>query len=366
MRRAFTLVELLLVIAILGVLVALLLPAVQAAREAARRSQCTGNLKQVGLGLANYQSSVGVLPPAVIWQPKGEPLGGNMLPIGVIDRVARYGDPARDTIYGNWVMMILRQLDQPALHAQCDFRRPVSDPANAVLRASELPIFLCPSDPNATADNHFARGGAAGLLTNVYARGNYAMNVGPDGNCAGPGTPEEPCINGFYVHGTNFVTDNDQVWGTGVGGVNKSFAYAAVTDGLSNTIAVDEVRAGLDLLDPRGVWALGQVGSSLIARHGIFSLSSKPNPCTANGDQFIACAALKQKLGSRLDAECMGCDASGAVSGEINVEVGSRSAHPGGVNVLALDGSVHFLNNSIDQQVWHALHTRDGGEPVSP
>ncbi|HVU86157.1 MAG TPA: DUF1559 domain-containing protein [Pirellulales bacterium] len=348
-------------IAIIGTLIAILLPAVQMARESARRSQCTNNLKQIGIALANYQSAMLLLPPAVIWQPKGEPLGGGNLPIGVIDRVEKFGDPNQDTVYGNWVMMLLSQLEQTSLYAICNFKKPVSDPTNAQVRESELSVFLCPSDPYATRDNHFQRGGTVGLTTNQYARGNYVMNVGPDGNCAGPGTTENPCINGFYVNGTNLLTNNDQVWGTGVGGVNKSFPYAAVTDGLSNTIAVDEIRAGLDVLDPRGVWALGQVGSSLIARHGIFGLSGRPNPCTANGEQFIGCTVLRQKLGSQLDAECMGCDQSLGAN-EINVQAGSRSMHPQGVNVLALDGSAHFLNNSMDQNVWYALHTRDGAD----
>ena len=363
MRRAFTLVELLVVIAIMGLLIALLLPAVQMARESARRSQCTNNLKQVGIALAAYQSAIAVLPPAVIWQPKGEPLGAGLLPIGVIDRVAKFGDVSQDTIYGNWVMMILPQLEQPNLHSQFNFTKPISDPANSAARDTELLVFVCPSDPNATADNHFQRGGTKGLTTNTYARGNYVLNVGLDGNCAGPGTTENPCLNGFYVSGTNLAKNNEQVWGTGVGGVNKSFTYAAVTDGLSNTIAVDEIRAGLDVLDPRGVWALGQVGSSLIARHGIYGLSGRPNPCTANGEQFIGCIALRDKIGSRIDMECMGCDTSLGAT-EINVQAGSRSMHPHGVNVLALDGSVHFLANSVDANVWFALHTRDGGEPA--
>jgi prepilin-type N-terminal cleavage/methylation domain-containing protein/prepilin-type processing-associated H-X9-DG protein len=364
MRRAFTLVELLVVIGIISILTALLLPAVQIAREAARRSTCANNLKQIGMAIAAYESSVGILPPAVIWQPKGEPLGGGQLPIGVIDRVAKFGDPSRDTIYANWVIAILPQLEAQNVYAICNFTKPISDISNAQARQTELPVMLCPSDQNGTADNHFQRGGTVGLATNEYARGNYAMNVGPDGNCAGPGTTENPCINGFYVNGTNLLTNNDQVWGTGVAGVNKSFPYAAVTDGLSNTIAVDEVRAGLDALDPRGVWALGQIGSSLIARHGIFSISSRPNPCTASGEQFIGCAVLRQRLGTQLDGECMGCDA-GLAPNEANTEAGSRSMHPNGVNVVALDGSVHFLNNSMDQSVWHALHTRDGGEPTS-
>ena len=363
--KGFTLIELLVVVAIIGVLATLLLVAVQHARESSRRSQCASNLRQLGLALEQYHAAHSVLPPAVIWSPKGEPLGGGELPIGVIDRVARYGDVSQDTIYANWAIMLLPYLEQTTLHRAFNFNRPVSDTGNATGRAANIAIFKCPSDPYNGADNHFQRGLAAGLSTNEYARGNFALNAGPDGNCVeGKGTLEEPCINGFFVRGADLKRNNEAVWGSGIGGVNKSFALSAVTDGLSNTVSVDEIRAGLDPLDPRGAWALGQVGSSVIARHGIHADAGRPNPCGQHVDEVVGCQSLRQKLGRDLiENECMDC-LSGKATNESNLSVASRSLHPKGVQVLTLDGAVHFIQDQIDPASWHTIHTRDGGETV--
>lgn len=357
MRKGLTLIELMVVIAIIGIVLGLTLVAVQMARESARRSQCSNNFRQIGIALLNYHELLGSLPPAVIWAPYGEPLGEGLLPIGIIDRVAKTGQISNDTIYANWLIMLLPQLEQTMRY---DSTKPVSAPSNATLRSTRLQVVLCPSDAN--NDEPFERGLALGLTDNLYARGNVAINVGPDGNCAGPGTTNEPCVNGFFVSGLDFKKNNAQVWGSGIAGVNKSFNLSAVTDGASNTIAIDEIRAGLDPLDPRGAWALGQVGSSVIARHGIFSASGHPNPCDG-AEEFIACGALTEKMEGRLKSECMTCRQALA-SGELNVKGAARSMHPGGVNVLALDGAVHFVNDSIDPTLWHALHTRDGGETM--
>jgi hypothetical protein len=219
----------------------------------------------------------------------------------------------------------------------------------------------CPTDPYNDPDNDYQRGLQAGLSTNTYARGNFAWNAGPDRSCVNPGTKDEPCVNGFFVHGTDLLRNNDQVWGSGVGGVNKSFPLSAITDGLSSTVVVDEIRAGIDLLDPRGAWALGQVGSSIIAAHGSFEEDGGPNPCSASGDVFVGCDALTKRVMGRLHQECMECLAANPAI-ERNVRTGSRSLHPRGVNVLILDGSVRFVPNAIDADIWHAIHTRDGSE----
>lgn len=364
LQRGFTLLETLVVLGLVSILATLALVGIQQAREASRRMQCSSNLRQVGIALAAYHDLHNVLPPAVVWSPPGEPLGRGRLPIGVIDRVARYGEIESDTIYGNWVMMILPHLEQLGVYRRFNFSRPVSHPDNAMARAAEVAVLKCTSDSYNDVDNHFARGLAAGLTENLYARGNYALNCGPDGNCAGMGTKDQPCINGFFVHGTDLLKNNDQVWGSGLGGVNKSFNYSDVIDGLSNTIVVDEIRAGLDPLDPRGVWALGQVGSSMIARHGTYAKSGRPNPCDHSGEEFIGCDALTRKLnGSELSTECMAC-LTGYAGSEYNVEIGARSRHAGGINVLSADGASYFLLNGIDSRVWQALHTRNGVEPA--
>ncbi len=359
----FTLIELLVSIAIIGILIAITLVAVNTVRESARRTRCGNNLRQIGLALQGYHETHSSLPPAVIWAPKGEPFGGGILPIGVIDRVARYGDPKRDTIYSNWLVMLLPYLDQAALFAEFDPRLPIGHKANATGRATPLAVVNCPSDSYNSAETVYARGSAAGLRDNFYARGNFALNVGPDRDCIeGMGTPEAPCQGGFIIEGTNLAVNNSAIWGSGVGGANRSFRFEEITDGLSQTIAVDEIRAGVDTVDPRGSWALGQVGASLVARHGRHSEVGGPNASDYPGDEVIGCAALTERVG-RSTLAGMLCSPDGLAT-EINAKSGSRSCHPHGVQALCCDASVHFIRNDIDLWVWHALHTRSRGDEV--
>lgn len=347
MRRAFTLIELLIVLGIIGLLVALVMPAIQYARESARRTQCTNNIRQIGVAMQNHHDTKKTLPAAVTWSPAGEPLGGGLLPIGVIDRVARTGDKSQDTIYGNWVISLLPFAEETNL--AFNPKRPISDISNQTVRQTKLPWMICPTDPY--TDEPFIRGG------DPYARGNYALNVGPDGNCISGTMPDgEPCVAGFTAVGTPLQTRNSQVWGSGIGGVNKSFRLGEITDGTSHTIAVVEVRAGLAKMDPRGVWALGQVGASLIARAGLHGDSDHPN--AGGTDDFIGCTDLTIAVGpGTLGMERMPCNASGSAM-EANTQAGSRSSHVGGVNVLMCDGSVHFILDEIAPNVWHGMQTR--------
>ena len=361
-RSAFTIIELLVVIGLIGLLIGLLIPAVQHARETSRRLACSNNLHQLGVGLQSYHANLGTMPPGVIWWPKGEPLGFGLAPIGILDRVQMGVVSKRrpDTIYANWVILLLPDLDQGGLHRQFNLRRPISDASNAAARATQLPILKCPSDPH--NDELFERGAAHGLTDNFYARGNYAINVGPDGNCLNGGAL--PCVQGFFLRGSNLMIDNDQVWGSGIAGVNKSIGFNSIPDGLSNTVAVDEIRAGIDSLDPRGVWALGQIGSSAVARHGSLGDAGGPNNKNPYSEEFIGCVDLTEKLSAAaLAAEGMGCNPR-PQGREGNVQAGARSLHTGGVNVLLCDGSIQFVRNEVDASVWHAIHTRDRGERI--
>lgn len=364
-RGGFTLVEMLLVIAILSLLAAVLLPAVQAAREAARRTRCANNFRQVGLALHNYLAAVGSFPQAVTWAPPGEPLGGGFYPIGVIDRVARLGDVPADTIYANWLVALLPHLEQVALALKFDARLPVGHDQQQTVRETFLPVLACVSDPNTAENRPYLRGSAAGLTTNRYARGNVALNAGPDRNCIeGLQTPEFPCLNGFLVRGKDLLTNNDQIWGRGIGGVNKAFRAADIVDGLSNTVATDEIRAGQHPADPRGAWALGQVGASIVARHGKYEGVGGPNDWTAH-DEVIGCGFVVGQTGGdfSLDPAAQGLAClPGELSGEINGSAIPRSMHPGGVHVGLCDGAVRLLADTIDADVWHAIHTRNQQE----
>ena len=128
-RRGFTLIELLVVIAIIAVLIALLLPAVQAAREAARRSQCVNNLKQMGLAVHNYESTNGTLPPGVV-----------------------YPSPVDNWGWGpSGLLSLLPFLEQTALYNACNFNWSPDDPCNQTADSTQITTFLCPTDPNGTS-----------------------------------------------------------------------------------------------------------------------------------------------------------------------------------------------------------------------
>src|SRR5580700_5528980 len=149
-KPAFSMIELVVVIGIIGLLAALLLPAVQAARESARATQCFNNLRQLGVALHNYHDAHSCLPPAVIWNGgPGEPLGGGIYSVGPIDRVAIGHSPANgpDRVLANWALMLLAQLDQQNAYAKLDMSKPIDDAANAQVRSMFLSVMLCPSDP---------------------------------------------------------------------------------------------------------------------------------------------------------------------------------------------------------------------------
>ena len=159
-RGGFTLIELLVVIAIIAVLIALLLPAVQSAREAARRIQCTNNLKQLGLALHNYHDAVQVFPPGYV-------------------AARRFFDAETDTGPGwSWASMILPQLDQGPLFSAINFSLPVQAPANATAARTNVAGFLCPSDQ--FQESTFPVTDGLGNTVATVAATSYAASTGDD------------------------------------------------------------------------------------------------------------------------------------------------------------------------------------------
>ncbi|MBX3436279.1 MAG: DUF1559 domain-containing protein [Planctomycetaceae bacterium] len=368
---AFSLVELLVVLGVLSILLALILPAVQQAREAARKAQCLNNARQIGLALHNYHDQFGLLPPAVIWGgPPGEPIGRGTFPIGMYDRIALGLDSPTDPsrVRANWLVMLLPQLDQVPLYNAFNPSLPISDPANRVVRETWVPVLRCPSDDLSTSDNPYVRDMLAGGSSNKYARGNYGLNMGAGRGCLHE--LQSDCVYGFHVGETDLLNGNQTLWGQGVCGVNYSHSFGDVLSGLSNFVIVDELRAGVRPIDPRGTWSLGFTGASILARHGIVSDSEDangPNNQHPDADDIIGCTALETDPGvselARLGMPCFDAASIGRV--EQNSQAAARSQHPGGVHVLMGDGSVHFVSDLVSPEIWFYMHLRAAPEPFA-
>lgn len=347
-RRGLTLIELLVVISIIGVLVGLLLPAVQQVRESAARMQCQNNLKQLGIALHHYHDTHRVLPPAMIWKGRGEPLGGGLLPIGTIDRVALGISPGSepDRLHANWVMLLLPFVEQGSLHDKFNFNVPIDDPSQRVARTTNLSVMKCPSDGQNNVP--YERALLAGVSGHTYSRGNYGLNVGVNAPCF---TFFPNCPQGFSSDTNDLINTNTKVWGTGVAGFNVAFGFQAFSEGLSNIVAVDELRAGIDPIDPRGTWALGFVGASLTAVH-----AEGPNLIDSGLDGIMGCTLLTLTYSSQeLKRRRMPCSNSAI---EANFAATARSQHPGLVNILRLDGSVDSISDSISMELWANMHSQ--------
>jgi len=325
-RSGFTLVELLVVIAIIGILVSILLPAVQAAREAARRLQCQNNIKQLGLAIQNYHDIFRALPAS-----------------GIVSPSATYYQPRTGQQF-SWIVLILKQIEQGNLHDQFDFTQSVFQ-QSADPQATFVPTLSCPSD---SAKNSVFVHAA---LTNGkrFAKGNYAAYVSP-----------------YHVELQNRFP------GVLVG--NKHHRLASITDGTSNSIVVSEVLTRPFDDDQRGAWALPWTGSSQIALDMHDAVS--PVQFGSNGYKPIDLGSaqtpnMQVSWGDRLYS-CT--DPVGALILKTPCSVGAytdflsaapRSRHPGGVNSVFADGHVAFVPNTVDMFALAYLVSIDDGTPIS-
>ncbi|WP_435017473.1 DUF1559 domain-containing protein [Tundrisphaera sp. TA3] len=307
--RGFTLIELLVVIAIIAVLIALLLPAVQSAREAARRMQCTNNLKQIGLAIHNYADSTLVFPPGYISAYK---LDGS--------------DPgeAEDDIGPGWGWgsMILPNLEQRAVFNAINFSITMTQTANTTAQTLRFNSYLCPSDgpkqliPVRNEEN----------TATVYtvASGNYVgcYGLGEVGEAPGRGT-------GMFYR-------------------NSRLGFRDVTDGSSQTFFVGERSHDLSYV----TWTGRAIGGWLFTTPSFEGGRNKFNP-----DPEESYTMIIGPIGLEHQPRTPNYPAA-------HVE-DYRSRHPGGVNFLFGDGSVRFIKDSINETVYQALATRAGGEVVS-
>jgi prepilin-type N-terminal cleavage/methylation domain-containing protein/prepilin-type processing-associated H-X9-DG protein len=339
-RRAFTLIELLVVIAIISVLIALLLPAVQSAREAARRAQCVNNLKQIGLALHNYEEAMGTFPPGYV----------SSVDVTITNACDMDAENQHGVDLGTgwaWGRMILPFLEQQPVYNSINFNLSVAFPQNDTASLTALTVYLCPTDPGPSVIPVFkdppdpANPGTynATHIVDTLSRGNYVGMWGLGEVCAQSGANDAPNNNNTGVpigqHAGIFYR-------------NSATKIASVTDGTSNTIMVGERSHNLSYV----TWVARSIDGWL----------GKTSPIEGGTDRF-----------NPSPEECWT-----QIMGPVGLEDGLRtinnpqahvedywSLHAGGANMLFADGSVHFLKSSISPMPWRALATRGYGEVIS-
>lgn len=313
----FTLVELLVVIAIIGLLVAVLLPAVQSAREAARRAQCTNNIRQICLGMIGHHDIHGHFPHGVY---------------NYIDSTFHTPPPYNDTQDRRcWFHDVLPFIEQLGLYEKFDQHMQTGKSALAFpLLATPVPTFMCVSDGLSPKLNTFW-GGLDGLPTQGFS-GNYVACTGDDyfNPSIGPnGLPINSLVSSSQLNGLFFAISEVRV--------------GQITDGTTHTAAISELilSPDTDSHDIRGRY--------YNPAHGGVFFSTRVPPNTLVPDRFNWC--------SDNPVERAPCVWSGS-----NMFVSARSYHPGGVNMGMADGSVHFVRDSVDAAAYKAAGSRDGNE----
>ena len=332
--RGFTLIELLVVIAVIAVLLSLLLPAVQSAREAARRAQCANNLKQIGVAIHNYVTAHDVLPPGRF----------NSHITGMGNTWGAYSQ-------------LLPQLEQSQVYNAFNFNlSPDIDLANTTGVIIFISEFICPSDP-----------AALDYAQPNYGMHNYLLNVGNQYSVVpNPIAASSRRTNGIFYE-------------------NTAVRLAAITDGLSNTIAVSESIRSV----PGITFAANTLNGFVITGNN----KTNGPPITSDADYQSLCITssppgFQVTRGSKWhygapghsmynhrrspndpQVDCRGglphSDKTDPYWSWLSLNVTARSKHPGGVQSLFSDGHVAFLKNSVDLRVWQGPGSANGGEVIS-
>jgi prepilin-type N-terminal cleavage/methylation domain-containing protein/prepilin-type processing-associated H-X9-DG protein len=301
--RGFTLIELLVVISIIAVLIALLLPAVQSAREAARRIQCVNNLKQIGLAIHTYQEATGMFPPG--WLSVPTPSGDNAGP--------GWG----------WATLVLPRMDQTQLYNAINIVLAIEAPANSTARLTPLTSFMCPSDtafrPMFTVVDVTTDNSTLGTPICDVASSDYV-------GCFGTGDPSD-------IPGRDF--------GNGLFYRNQGVRIAEISDGTSMTLAAGERSQNLS----RATWT----GAITNAAVPITLLQAEAGLDPEGGDALVVSHT----------GELNGPNSQPAHADQF------WSLHPGGANFVFADGSVRFLKEKRPLPIFQALATRAGGEVLS-
>jgi len=322
-RRGFTLIELLVVIAIIAILIALLLPAVQQAREAARRTSCKNNLKQIGLALHNYHDSYKCFPPSLCLTFNGSAWG-------------EWGAQAR----------LLPYMDQSTLQNLIDFSLPYSSPQNLPAISFRVPVYLCPSEVNdRTSFPH------------------------------GPSEPQYPINYGANMGTWMVYNPAGNRGGNGAFAPNTKIAMRDFMDGSSNTLAFSEVKAFQPILktggsppatipsSPSQVASFG--GSNLETEDGhtewVEGRVHQDGVTTTFGPNMLV---PYTSGGTTYDVDYTSAEEGDTATQITYAAVTSRSYHTGIVNCLLMDGSVRSANDSINLQIWRNLGARNDANVV--
>ncbi len=381
-RRAFTLIELLVVISIIGVLIALLLPAVQSARESSRRTQCTNNLKQLGLAVQSYITKAGVLPSQTL---------DNVIPTG--------GTTGKLQWFTSWTAGLLPDIEQQVLHNAINFSVPMLEwtppiyGANTTAALVSLNTLQCPSESLLTSPSFALSSASSTGYTGQFAVANYAGNYGGPAMlkaCSGTIVP---------VKGNNLAFQVMVASGETAPATAGPVRMQAITDGAATTALFSEHL--LAAVSPSSTTNPIVTPGAGLGRRGLYQTSVAvvlDQGSSANAQAFVAAckglpattqATTAAAFGSQwllsLDFatanntyshvmtpngnSCTGMQTansytSNSLWGGVGAAITATSNHPGGVNVGFCDGSVKFVKDSVDLSTWWGLGTRNGHEII--